>query len=178
MKTTWAFLVLAICFIAGTAWVAQQWRLEATEYTTIKERDGDIIRQQLVSDGEKSKEEIKANFRRRGVIDAAKIIGETEGQGRIKVAEGDLERTRLISSQGLTTQEYIITPLQGTLGAEQRFYKDSMDQNLPQAEQRRGAVIYDLLKRSSANVQKEYQDMLDAIGKGMSLPRCPGDRPR
>ena len=178
MKSTIILLILVLGVIAGTAWLAQQWRLEATQYVTIKERDGDILRQQLVSEGEKNKEEIKANFRKRGVIEAARIVSETEGQGRIKIAEGDLKRTELGSVQGLVIQECILTPQQGTVAAEQQFFTDSKNENLSQEERQRAGIISGLLKRSSANVDMEYKEMLKAIGRGMALPPCPGDRPR
>ena len=168
MKSTILLLISLLGFVVGTAWLAQEWRLEATTYITTKERDGDILRQQLASEGDKIRSETEAEFHARGLKDAAEVLALTEREGRVMIAESEQERTRLKSIQAIYTAEYIMSPLQGTLDAEHRFLAKALDQNYSKAERDLNKTIYDIILNSRMHVQSEFNEALRYIGAAMA----------
>jgi hypothetical protein len=177
MKGIVGLLLVMLAFIGGTAWLAQEWRLEATQYVTAQQKDGDILRQQLESEGVKARAEAEADFERSGVSESAQVESETEKLGRSLVAQAESDQVTIESVQITGTAENVLIPLQGTLKSQMEFLKKANDENLSPADRKVNATIYDLLRKARTSVNKEYELMLGAIGKAMSNERCPGSRP-
>ncbi len=178
MKSTMLLLLIMLVFVAGTAWLAQEWRLEATTYLTGKERDGDVIRQQLVSEGDKARAETEMEFHSRGLKDSAEILASVEGAGRVKIADANQERTRLKSQQEIVATEYLVSPLQGTIESENHFLTRALDQNYSKSDRELNKTIYEIILESRMNVEHEYNEMLHSIGRAMSeRPRCESNDP-
>lgn len=178
MKSLIVLLGVMVAFIAGTAWIAQQWRLEATQYASARERDGGILKQQLMSEGEKARAEIVADFQRQGAAQAAQLEAETERVGKTNLTSGEVDRSRLENVQTTTTARDVILPLQGSLAASSGFLARSKNLNLSEQDRQTNRTIYDLLVKARTMVTKERDLMLQAMGDAMRGPTCAAERPR
>jgi hypothetical protein len=111
-------LVLAVA--GASAVLAQVWRNEAVSYQYDRERDANIQRQRLISEGEKAKNETIAEYEADGERMRGFILGRAEADARVIEEAGETDRVAKMN-ESTRSQAFALDAINGILSASRRF---------------------------------------------------------
>lgn len=144
--------VVVLCSVAGSVWLAQSWRREGVEYEAAKARQGGIDKQRRVSEGEKRRAEIIAQYEAEALQLKGLIDGRAVGQARVIEEEGETQKVEKLNITA-KSQAYAIDTISGIGVAAERYA--TLASSSSGREKETYSTISEYLYRTAANLQQQ-----------------------